>query len=152
MSMSKLKLKPLPLGNARRPTKEERALLELIERHVFYIRYRKVILSTDLADLYEIESRVLIQTMRRNIDRFPDLFVFQLNADEFSVLKSQFVISKYNKIQRSPPYAFSAQGVVMLATVLRNPRAIAINIAIVRAFVQPQHAYLRIRSVPPYLW
>jgi hypothetical protein len=152
MSMSKLKLKPLPLSGARRPTKEERALLELIERHVFYIRCRKVILSTDLAVLYGIEPRILIRAARRNMSCFPDLFVFQLNADEFSVLKSQFGISKYNKIQRSPPYAFSAQGVVMLAAVLRNPRASAMNIAIVRAFVQPQGAYLKIRSVPPYLW
>ncbi len=150
--MPKLKLKPLPLSNARRPSKEERALFELIEKRVFYIRHRKIILSTHLADLYEIESRVLMQTVKRNRGCFPDSFAFQLNTDEFGVLKSQFVISKYNKIEHSLPYAFSAQGVVMLASVLRNPRASMMNITIVRAFVQPQQAYLRIRSVRPYLW
>jgi hypothetical protein len=152
MFKPKPKLRRLPMSMPHRPSKEERALLELIERRVFYIRYRKVILSTHLADLYEIEPRVLIQAVERNRSRFPDSFVFQLNTAEFSVLKSQFVISKYNKIRRSLPYAFSEQGVVMLSGVLRNPRTIAMNIAIVRTFVRPHRLYSKTQSVIPDLW
>jgi hypothetical protein len=131
-----------------KPSKEEKALFELIRRRVFFIRGRKVMLSVHLADLYGVEPRVLIQALKRDRCHFPDSFVFQLNAIEFSVLKSQFVISEYNKIRRSLPYAFSEQGVVMLASVLRwNPRAGAMNIAILRAFVLPHRPYLRARSL-----
>ena len=117
---------------------DENALipLDIIERRIFIIRGRKVILSTHLAELYEVEPRVLIQTVRRNIERFPEDFMFQLNTAEFGILKSQFVISGYNEIRRSLPYAFTEQGVAMLSSVLRSDRAVAVNIAIMRTFVR----------------
>ena len=133
--------------------KKERALFELIERRVFFIRGRKVMLSMDLANLYGIEPRVLIQAFKRNKARFPEeLLVFQLNALEFSALKSQFVISKYNQIRRSLPYAFTEQGVVALSGVLRNKNAIAMSAVIIRNFVKPHRPYLKARSIAPKLW
>jgi hypothetical protein len=148
--MGMRKYKSLPKSvSVRRPPKEERALLELLERNIFFIRGRKVVLSMHLADLYGIEARVLVQAVKRNRDRFPDSFMFQLNAAEFSILKSQFVILKYNNIGRSLPYAFSERGIVMLSGVLRIPRAIAMSIAIVRTFVRPHRAYLKSQSTIP---
>ncbi|HEY5221098.1 MAG TPA: ORF6N domain-containing protein [Candidatus Paceibacterota bacterium] len=149
--------KRLPLSAPRsKPTKEEGALLELLQKHVFLIRGRKVILSMHLARLYGIETRVLVQAFKRNRARFPHLDVFQLNAAEFSALKSQFVISKYNNTRRSLPYAFSEQGVVILSGILqnsRNPRVIAASIAIVRAFVRPHRSYLKTQAPHPgSLW
>jgi hypothetical protein len=132
--------------------KKERALLELIERHVFFIRGRKVMLSTHLADLYEIEPRALIQALKRNKARFPEqLFVFQLTALEFSALKSQFVISKYNYIRRSLPYAFTEQGVVALSGILRGKSVIAMSTVIIQNFVKPHRPYLKVRSIAPGL-
>ena len=108
---------------------------EFIEQRIFVIRGRKVILSTHLAELYDVEPRVLTQAVKRNAKRFPDDFMFQLNASEFHNLKSQIVISSYGGL-RSLPYAFTEQGVAMLSSVLRRDRAIAVNIAIMRAFVR----------------
>jgi hypothetical protein len=127
--------------------KEERALSELLRGCVFFIRGKKIVLSTHLADLYGIEARVLIQAVKRNRGCFPDSFAFQINAVEFSILKSQFVISEYNNIRRSLPYAFTEQGVVMLSSVLPNPRAIAMNVAIIRTFVRPHRPYLKSQSI-----
>jgi len=135
-----------------RENKEEGALFKLIDERVFFIRGRRVILSVHLADLYGIEPRVLMQAVKRNKARFPDSFVFQLNAIEFSALKSQSVISKYNSIRRSLPYAFSEAGVMMLASVLRNPRISAMNIAIVQFFARPHRPYLKTQFVLPELW
>ena len=133
-------------------SKEERALFELIEKCVFFIRGRKVMLSTHLADLYGIEPRVLIQAVKRNKARFPDWFMFQLDTFEFSTLKSQFVISQYNGIRRSLPYAFTEQGVVALSGILRNKNAIAMSAVIIRNFVKPHRPYLKARSIAPKLW
>lgn len=91
-------------------------------------------LSSDLAQLYDIEPRALIQAVKRNTERFPDDFMFQLTADELGNLKSQTVISSWGGI-RSLPYAFTEQGIAMLSSVLRSSVAIQINIAIVREFV-----------------
>jgi hypothetical protein len=133
--------------------KKERALFELIERRVFFIRGRKVMLSTHLGDLYGIEPRVLIQAFKRNKARFPEeLLAFQLNALEFSALKSQIVISKYNHIRRSLPYAFTEQGVVTLSGVLRSKSAIAMSAVIIRNFVKSHRPYLKSRSIAPELW
>jgi hypothetical protein len=93
-------------------------------------------LSTDLAALYAVEPRVLIQAVKRNKDRFPADFMFQLTEQEFDHLKSQFVISSWGGLRRAYPYAFTEQGVAMLSSVLRSKRAIQVNIAIMRAFVQ----------------
>ncbi len=107
-----------------------------IPKLIYVIRGQRVILSHDLASLYEVETRSLVQAVKRNIQRFPDDFMFQLTYDEFRKLKSQNVISTQSTAQRALPYAFTEQGVAMLSSVLRSERAIEVNIAIMRAFVQ----------------
>src|SRR3989338_6178121 len=109
---------------------------EVIERKIYIIRGHKIMLSTDLAELYEVEPRVLVQAVKRNIDRFPPDFMFQLNDIEFSNLKSQIVIPSWGGMRRANPYAFTEQGVAMLSSILRSKRAIHVNIAIMRAFVK----------------
>ena len=124
---------------------------ESIEKTIFLLRGQKVLLSIHLAELYQVEPRMLIQAVKRNIERFPKDFMFQLTWNEVSRLKSQFVISTAisRKISRSqfvtlkrgpnikyPPYAFTEQGVAMLSSVLRSKRAVAVNIEIMRAFVR----------------
>jgi phage regulator Rha-like protein len=93
-------------------------------------------LSSHLAKLYGVEVRALIQAVKRNIDRFPKDFMFQLNKKEFEILKSQFVISRWGGARRSRPYAFTEQGVAMLSSILNSKRAIQVNISIMRAFVR----------------
>jgi len=93
-------------------------------------------LSTDLAELYEVAPRVLMQAVKRNIARFPEDFMFQLTRSEQSNLKSQFVTSSWGGARRAAPYAFTEQGVAMLSSVLRSRRAVQVNIAIMRAFVK----------------
>lgn len=105
---------------------------EAIEHKIFLIRGQKVILGPDLAELYGIETRVLMQAVKRNGDRFPEDFMLSLTREEILRI-SQFVTSlKYSKAV----YAFTEQGVAMLSSVLNSPRAIQMNIAIVRAFVK----------------
>lgn len=106
-----------------------------IETQILIIRGQKVMLSVHLAELYEVEPRVLIQAVKRNIERFPEDFMFQLSVEEFANLRSQIVISSWGGA-RTPPYAFTEQGVSMLSSVLRSTRAIQVNIEIMRAFVQ----------------
>ena len=115
-----------------------------IESQIFLIRGQKVMLDEDLAALYEVETKELNRAVKRNIERFPDDFMFQLTADEFanlrfqfdtSSLKSQIGTSRWGG-RRYPPYAFTEQGVSMLSSVLRSTRAIQVNIAIMRAFVR----------------
>lgn len=112
--------------------------VERIERRIFLIRREKVMLSTDLADLYGVEPRALVQAVTRNRDRFPDDFMFQLSREEWSALKSQIVILNVGrgKHPKYLPYAFTEQGVAMLSSVLRSKRAVRVNIAIMRAFVR----------------
>ena len=110
--------------------------VELIEKKIYLIRGHKVMLSTDLAELYGVEVRVLVQAVKRNIERFPEDFMFQLSKEEYENLKSQIVISSWGGARRSRPYAFTEQGVAMLSSVLRSERAIQVNIAIMRAFVK----------------
>ena len=93
-------------------------------------------LSTDLAPLYQVAPRVLIQAVKRNIDRFPNDFMFQLTVQEFEILKSQIVTSSWGGLRRANPYAFTEQGVAMLSSVLRSKRAVNVNIEIMRAFVR----------------
>ncbi len=106
-----------------------------ISQKIYFLRGHRVMLSTDLARLYGVEARALIQAVQRNIDRFPADFLFQLTADEHKNLKSQFVISSWGGA-RTAPYAFTEQGVAMLSSVLRSPRAVRVNIAIMRTFVR----------------
>ncbi len=103
---------------------------ERIERTILLIRNQKVMLSTDLAELYGVEPRALVQAVKRNIERFPEDFMFQLNEDEFSDLKSQFVTSSWGGSRRAAPYAFTEQGVAMLSSVLRSKRAVQVNVEI----------------------
>ena len=110
--------------------------IERIERSILLIRGQKVMLSTDLAELYQVEPRVLVQAVKRNIARFPKDFMFQLTEEEFSNLKSQIVISSWGGLRRARPYAFTEQGVAMFSSVLRSKRAIQVNIEIMRAFVR----------------
>lgn len=109
---------------------------ERIEKRIFFLRGEKVMLSTDLAELYEVEPRVLVQAVKRNRDRFPEDFMFQLTREEFDHLKSQFVTSSWGGLRRATPYAFTEQGVAMLSSVLRSKRAIQVNVEIMRAFVR----------------
>lgn len=99
------------------------------------IRGQRVMLDADLAKLYGVETRTLIQAVKRNLDRFPADFMFQLTNHELANLRSQFVISSWGG-RRTAPYAFTEQGVAMLSSVLRSPQAIAVNIEIMRAFVR----------------
>lgn len=109
---------------------------EQIEQTILMIRGHRIMLSTDLADLYAVEPRVLIQAVKRNKDRFPPDFMFQLTEQEFNHLKSQFVTSSWGGLRRAYPYAFTEQGVAMLSSVLRSKRAVQVNIGIMRAFVR----------------
>ena len=109
---------------------------EQIQQLIFIVRGQKVMLSTHLAELYEVEPRVLIQAVKRNMDRFPSDFMFVLTYQEFANLKSQIVISSWGGMRRATPYAFTEQGVAMLSSVLRSKRAVQVNIEIMRAFVR----------------
>ena len=110
--------------------------LERIETRIFLLRRQKVMLSTDLAELYGVEPRALVQAVKRNIERFPGDFMFQLSALEFENLKSQFVTSSWGGLRRAVPYAFTEQGVAMLSSVLHSKRAVRVNIEVMRAFVR----------------
>ena len=115
-----------------------------IAARIFDIRGARVMLSPDLARLYGVETKVLMQAVRRNIDRFPPDFAFMLSAEEFAGLRSQNVTSNLRSQivtsnrggARYAPMAFTEQGVAMLSGVLRSPEAIAVNIEIMRAFVK----------------
>lgn len=98
------------------------ASVERIETKILLLRGQKVMLSMHLAELYEVEPRILVQAVKRNIERFPEDFMFQLNPEEFANLKSQFGISSWGGV-RTAPYAFTEQGVSMLSSVLRSSRA-----------------------------
>lgn len=107
-----------------------------IEDKIYEIRGKQVILDRDLAKLYNIETRVFIQSVKRNIKRFPDNFMFQLTNEEFMNWRSHFVISKSDLIGlRRPPYAFTEEGVAMLSGILNSEIAITINIQIIEAFI-----------------
>jgi len=108
--------------------------LQIIQNKIFEIRGNRVMLDFDLAEMYEVETRVLNQAVKRNVKRFPFDFMFQLTNLEFENLISQFVISSWGGV-RKLPFAFTEHGVTMLASVLRSEKAIEINIQIVRAFI-----------------
>jgi len=110
--------------------------LEVIERRILLIRGQKVMLSTHLAELYDVETRVLNQAVKRNISRFPEDFMFQLNTSEAEQLVSQNVIPHKKYFGGSLPYAFTEHGVAMLSSVLNSPRAIQVNIQIMRTFAK----------------
>jgi len=109
---------------------------ERIGKSIYLIRGQRVMLSTSLAELYGVEPRVLMQAVKRNMERFPMDFMFQLSTEEFQNLKSQIVISSWGGLRRARPYAFTEQGVAMLSSVLNSQRAIQVNITIMRIFVR----------------
>lgn len=108
--------------------------LQVIQNKIYEIRGQKVMLDFDLAELYETETKRLKEAVRRNIDRFPYDFMFELNKEEFETLRTQIATSKRGGT-RYAPFAFTEQGVAMLASVLNSAKAIEVNIQIVRAFV-----------------
>ncbi len=110
--------------------------LAKVERRIFLVRSQKVMLDFDLAELYGVETRALKQAVRRNLDRFPADFMFELSTPEIKNLVSQTVIPTRGKLGGATPYAFTEQGVAMLSSVLRSPRAVQVNIAIMRTFVR----------------
>ncbi len=107
-----------------------------VEKRIFMLRGQRIMLSTDLAGLYSVEPKVLVQAVKRNIRRFPADFMFQLSKEEFLNLKSQFVTSSWGGLRRATPYAFTEQGIAMLSSVLNSERAVQVNISIMRAFVK----------------
>lgn len=108
---------------------------EFIAGKILVIRRQKVLLDSDLAKLYDVETKVLKQQVRRNIERFPEDFMFELNREEFDNLRSQNVTSSWGG-SRYLPMAFTEQGVAMLSGILRSPVAIQVNIQIMRVFVK----------------
>lgn len=114
----------------------EATVTDRIEALIYIIREERVMLDQDLAALYEVETKVLVQAVQRNIKRFPPDFMFQLSFQEFTALRSQIVTSKGRGGRRTAPYAFTEHGVAMLSSVLRSERAVEINIQIIRAFVK----------------
>ena len=110
---------------------------ERIEHAILVLRGQKVMLDSELAALYEVPVKALNQAVKRNLDRFPEDFMFRLNQEEATSLRSQSVTSKAGRGgRRTEPYAFTEQGVAMLSSVLHSPRAVHVNIEIMRAFVR----------------
>jgi len=127
--------------------KKELVLFDEVEHHIYLIRGMKVMLSVKLAEMYKVQPKVLMQAVKRNVDRFPDDFMFQLTWEEAQSLRSQIVTLKHGAIERRGkhvkyrPYAFTEQGVSMLSSVLRSKRAIHVNIAIMRTFVKLRNIF-----------
>ena len=110
---------------------------EFVERRIHITRGQKVMLDSDLAELYQVETRILIQAIKRNLQRFPNDFMFQLTRNEAPRLRSQFVISNDGRGgRRYAPYVFTELGVAMLSSVLNSEKAIQMNVYILRAFVK----------------
>ena len=119
-------------------TKQAVIPLERIDSKILLLRGQKVMLDSDLAALYEVEVKALNQAVKRNGDRFPEDFMFQLTDEETEALRSQIVTAKPDGRggRRTAPYAFTEQGVAMLSSVLRSKRAVLVNVEIMRAFVR----------------
>lgn len=108
--------------------------LTVIQKKIFEIRGQKVMLDFHLAELYEVETKVLKQAVKRNINRFPSDFMFELNDKDLRILRSQIVTSRWGG-SRYKPYAFTEQGIAMLSSILNSEKAINVNIFIIRTFV-----------------
>ncbi|OGS72681.1 MAG: DNA-binding protein [Flavobacteria bacterium RIFCSPLOWO2_12_FULL_35_11] len=108
---------------------------EIITNKIYLIREQKVMLDEDLAELYKVETKQLKRQVRRNIERFPEDFMFELSKNEFENLRSQFGTSKWGGT-RYAPYAFTEQGIAMLSSVLNSQTAIKVNIQIIRVFTK----------------
>ena len=122
-------------GNMGKVIKKITVLEEKIIKKIFFLREEKVILDVHLAELYSVETRVLKQAVRRNIERFPKDFMFQLTEDEIEVVVSQNVIPHKKFLGGANPFAFTETGIAMLSSVLKSDSAIEMNIAIMRIFI-----------------
>ncbi len=111
---------------------------EKVMNQIYFIRDQKVMLDKELAELYQVSTGALNQAVARNLKRFPPDFMFQLNDEEWSILKLQIETSSWGG-RRKLPYAFSEQGVAMLSGILNSDRAIAVNILIMRVFIRIRH-------------
>ena len=120
--------------------------LIIVQNLIYEIRGQKVMLDFDLAKLYQVETKVLNQAVKRNAERFPADFMFRLTAEEVLNMRSQFVTASKRNTS-APPFAFTEQGVAMLATVLKSPIAVAASISIMRAFVQVRQYLLTSASM-----
>ena len=116
--------------------------IEKITEKIYLIRGARVMLDRDLAALYGVENRVLKQAVRRNIDRFPFDFMFELSKKEYQSLRSQNVILKRGQHSKYLPFVFTEQGVAMLSSVLKSNRAIQVNIQIMRVFIKLRQMYI----------
>lgn len=123
-----------PVGKAVQPVVTER-----IVRHIVLLRGERVMLDVHLAALYEVETRVLKQAVRRNRVRFPEDFMYELSKEEAALLVSQGVIPSLRSLGGTTPFAFTEAGIAMLSSVLNSRKAMAVNVAIVRTFVQLRH-------------
>lgn len=122
--------------------------MERILKKIYLVRNRKVMLDRDLAELYEVETRVLKQAVRRNINRFPEDFMFEMTKEEFANWRSQIVMSNSEKMGlRYAPMVFTEQGVAMLSSVLNSDRAIQVNIQIMRAFIELRKAMISVDTI-----
>ncbi len=132
-------------------TKANKALMipdELVMNKIYLIRGQKVMFDKDLAELYQVETRVLNQAVRRNLERFPADFMFQLTKKEFENWKSQFVISNSEKMGlRKRPLAFTEQGVSMLSGVLNSETAIRVHVQIIRVFAKMRQLLLTHKDI-----
>ncbi|MBI5427677.1 MAG: ORF6N domain-containing protein [Nitrospinae bacterium] len=119
-----------------------------VARRIFLIRGHRVMIDRDLAGLYGVETKYLNKAVKRNLDRFPDDFMFQLTEEEYGALRFQFGTSKTGKGgRRYLPYAFTEQGVAMLSSVLKSKKAVQVNIAIMRAFVRIRELALTHKTI-----
>ena len=119
------------------PVKRRTTLASAVESRILLLRHQRVILDTDIAELYGVPVKVLNQQVKRNRERFPADFVFRLTSKEDAVLRSQFVTSKQGRGgRRYAPYAFTEHGAIMAATVLNSERAVQMSVFVVRAFVR----------------
>ncbi len=123
--------------------------IEIIENRIYVFRGKKVMLDRDLAKLYGLETKVLLQSVKRNVERFPEDFAFRLTEKEFHNLRSQIVTSSWGG-QRYLPFVFTEHGIAMLSSILKSKQAIAVNIQIIRTFIYLrdmaiEHSDLRLR-------
>ena len=117
--------------------------LAMVERRIHAVRSHRIMLDTDLAELYEVTTKAFNQAVKRNLDRFPDDFIIRLTGKEVEILRSQIVTSSWSHGgRRYLPYGFTEQGIAMLSSVLKSPRAVQVNIAIMRVFVQMRNVAL----------
>jgi phage regulator Rha-like protein len=127
----------MPTKKTPTPARNLPVPVEMIERRIYLIRGKKVMLDSDLAELYEVETKALNRAVRRNLDRFPEDFMFQLTKEETESLRFQIGTSKEGRGgRRYLPYVFTEQGVAMLSSVLNSERAVQVNIVIMRTFVK----------------